>query len=61
MVAILSLAVTRLSDIIRNGGSDPKDPSAKITPDQLDQLTRPQKRDLLLLATTTIRTVHWLR
>lgn len=51
MDAILSLAVTRLSDIIRNGGSDPKDPSAKITPDQLDQLTRPQKRDLLLLAT----------
>jgi len=50
MDAILSLAVTRLSDIIRNDGSDPKDASAKITPDGLDQLTRPQKRDLLLLA-----------
>jgi hypothetical protein len=51
MDAILSLAVTRLSDIIRNNGTDPNDASAKITPDALDQLTRPQKRDLLLLAT----------
>ena len=51
MDAILSLAVTRLSDMIRNDGTDPNDASAKITSDQLDQLTRPQKRDLLLLAT----------
>ena len=51
MDAILSLAVTRLADMIRNDGTDPNDPAAQITPDGLDQLTRPQKRDLLLLAT----------
>ncbi|RLS56818.1 MAG: hypothetical protein DWH91_05770 [Planctomycetota bacterium] len=50
MDAILTLAVTRLADIIRNNGNDARDSSARVTPESLDQLTRPQKRDLLLLA-----------
>ncbi|MCA9089912.1 MAG: hypothetical protein KDA90_14915 [Planctomycetaceae bacterium] len=50
MDAILSLATTRLADTIRHDGTDTHEPSAGVTNDQLAQLTRPQKRDLLLLA-----------
>ncbi|MCA9079610.1 MAG: hypothetical protein KDA58_03585 [Planctomycetaceae bacterium] len=50
MDAILSLATTRLANTIRQNGTDPGEPSAGVTSTQLEQLTRPQKRDLLLLA-----------
>lgn len=50
MDAILTLAVTKLADLIRNDGQDPKDPSHQITADAMNKLTRAQKRDLQLLA-----------
>lgn len=51
MDAILTLATTRLADIIRNGGKDPKDESQSIQLAKLDKLSRTQKRDIMLLAT----------
>lgn len=51
MDAILTLATTRLADIIRNNGKDLKDNSHDIPPAKLDALSRVQKRDIMLLAT----------
>jgi len=50
MDSILTLAVTRLADTIRNDGVDLKDSSHNITLDALSRLSRPQKRDLQMLA-----------
>ncbi|MBX3441068.1 MAG: hypothetical protein KF774_01585 [Planctomyces sp.] len=50
MDAILSLAVTRLANDIRNQGEDPNDSAMSIRTDDLAALTRPQRRDILLLA-----------
>ncbi|MCA8996102.1 MAG: hypothetical protein KDA80_03935 [Planctomycetaceae bacterium] len=50
MDAILTLAVTRLADTIRNDGRDSRDESSKITSAQTNKLSRSQKRDILLLA-----------
>jgi hypothetical protein len=50
MDSILTLAVTRLADTIRNDGIDAKDPTHNITLDAMSKLTRPQKRDLQMLA-----------
>ncbi|MEW4486944.1 hypothetical protein AB1L42_02625 [Thalassoglobus sp. JC818] len=51
MDAILTLATTRLADIIRNGGVDAKDPSQSVDPAKIDDLKPNQRRDILLLAT----------
>jgi len=48
--AILSLAVTRLANDIRNGGEDQIDGSHFLNPEAIAALSRPQKRDILLLA-----------
>jgi hypothetical protein len=48
MDAILALATTRLSDAIRQGRAT--DESQRIPPEALGQLSRLQKRDILLLA-----------
>jgi hypothetical protein len=48
--AILSLAVTRLANIIRDDGRDRIDSSLTISAEALAGLSRSQKRDLLLLA-----------
>jgi hypothetical protein len=50
MDAILVLAVTRLADALRKDGKDATDDTLSITPDAIASLSRPQKRDLLLLA-----------
>jgi hypothetical protein len=50
MDGILALAVTRLANSIRNEGRDGIDPSHNVAPDAMNSMTRPQKRDLLLLA-----------
>ncbi|WP_437228654.1 hypothetical protein SH661x_001008 [Planctomicrobium sp. SH661] len=50
MDCILTLAVTRLADTIRNDGHDTKDPTHNISLDAMAKLTRPQKRDLQMLA-----------
>ncbi len=49
MDAILCLATTRLANLVRHDGKDAAEPSASLTTTQLNSLTRPQKRDLLLL------------
>lgn len=51
MDAILTLATTRLADILRNGGQDPKRTGHSIPQAKLDGLDRVQKRDIMLLAT----------
>lgn len=48
--AILSLAVTRLAGILREDGHDRIDSSLSVTPQAIADLTRSQKRDVLLLA-----------
>ncbi len=50
MDSILALAVTQLADCLRNDGHTPRDTSQEISPEAVSNLTRPQKRDLLLLA-----------
>lgn len=50
MDAILTLAVTKLADLVRHDGVDPRDAAHNISPDALNKLTRPQRRDLQLLA-----------
>ena len=50
MDCLLTLAVTRLAETLRNDGKDAKDPTHNISPESMEQLTRPQKRDILLLA-----------
>jgi hypothetical protein len=50
MDAILSLILTRLTNAIRNDGKDIKDESHSISIEALQQMPRPQKRDLLLMA-----------
>ena len=51
MDAILTLATTRLADIIRNGGTDSKDSSQSISKEKLNGLNRNQRRDIMMLAT----------
>ncbi|HWL08849.1 MAG TPA: hypothetical protein VNQ76_10610 [Planctomicrobium sp.] len=48
--SILTLAVTRLSDSLRNDGRDSKDETHNISLDSIAKLTRSQKRDIQLLA-----------
>lgn len=50
MDTILTLATTRLADAIRNDGVDQKDDSHSIKKESLNELSRPQKRDIMLLA-----------
>ncbi|REJ84065.1 MAG: hypothetical protein DWQ29_12100 [Planctomycetota bacterium] len=50
MDAILTLAVTRLANAIRNDGRDPKDETQNIDMEKLHALPREQRRDILLLA-----------
>ena len=50
MDAILSLATTRLADMIRHDGKCQDEPTASLTQAQMGALSRTQKRDLLLLA-----------
>ena len=50
MDAILTLAVTRLANTLRNDGRDPKDDSHNIDMARVQSLSREQKRDILLLA-----------
>jgi hypothetical protein len=50
MDAILSLAVTRLVDAILASGRDPRDDHAPVTREQLQQLSKLERRDVLLLA-----------
>ncbi len=50
MDAILALAVTRLADALRKDGHDSTVESLSIKPEAIASLTRPQKRDILLLA-----------
>ncbi|SFH57909.1 MFS transporter [Planctomicrobium piriforme] len=50
MDSILTLAVTRLADTLRNDGKDTKDPTHNISLESQAQLTRPQKRDIQMLA-----------
>lgn len=50
MDAILTLAVTRLADTIRHDGKDPRHQTHNLSQEQLNRLTRSQKRDILLLA-----------
>lgn len=51
MDAILTLATTRLADMIRNGGKDQKDDSHSVSMDKIESFSRNQKRDIMLLAT----------
>ncbi len=50
MDSILTLAVTRLANEIRNNGTDAKDSTHSIPPEKISELTRPQKRDIMLLS-----------
>lgn len=50
MDSILTLATTRLANAIRNDGKDLKDDSHSIPAERLNALTRPQRRDILLMA-----------
>jgi hypothetical protein len=50
MDAILTLAVTRLANTLRNDGRDAKDDSHNIDMARVQSLSREQKRDILLLA-----------
>jgi len=50
MDAILTLAVTRLSNTLRNDGRDAKDASHNIDMAKVQALNRQQRRDILLLA-----------
>ncbi|WP_437202312.1 hypothetical protein [Planctomicrobium sp. SH664] len=50
MDSILTLAVTRLADTIRNDGQDLKDSTHNITLDAMEKLNRPQRRDMQMLA-----------
>jgi hypothetical protein len=50
MDCILTLAVTRLADTLRNDGLDSKDETHNISPAAINKLTRAQKRDIQMLA-----------
>lgn len=50
MDSILTLAVTRLCDTLRNDGKDHRDPGQNISLESIQELTRPQRRDVMLLA-----------
>lgn len=50
MDSILALAVTRLADALRKDGKDATDDTLSLKPEAIAALSRPQKRDLLLLA-----------
>jgi len=50
MDSILTLAATRLADTLRNDGKDVKDSTMNISLESINQLTRPQKRDIQMLA-----------
>jgi len=50
MDCILTLATTQLAETIRNNGTDPKNEDQNIQKKNFAQLTAPQKRDIMLLA-----------